>query len=312
MPITCAGIATIERTDMSGYVVVGAGPVGRETARLAALDGHEVVLTSRSVSRLDLEHVRTVQADATDAAALARISQGADAIFMCAMAPYDRWPTDFFPIMDGVTRAAEIVGAKLVVLGNVYGYGANASGPLRADQPLDPTSRKGAVRTIMWQRALRAAVPALEVRASDYLGHGAVTYFSILALPALLESRPISFLGDLDASHAWTFPKDVARTLVAAAAWPGEWDRAFHVPAQHISPRELMRKAAAMLGKPVPEIGTYSHAEMEALGMHELVEMSYLFESPLLVDSADTEAILGVKAQSIDTMIADALRDHLP
>ncbi|TIO06154.1 NAD-dependent epimerase/dehydratase family protein [Mesorhizobium sp.] len=296
---------------MSTYVVVGTGPVGLETARLLGEDGHEVVLTSRGVGSIDLKHVRAVQADATDADALARISRGADAVFMCAMAAYDRWPIDFFPIMDGVTRAAEMVNAKLIVLGNLYGYGANAKGQLRPDLPLDPTSRKGTVRTIMWQRALGAGVPAIEVRSSDYLGYGAVTYFSILALPSLLEAKPVTFLGNLDADHAWTFTKDVARTLVAASSYAGEWGRAFHVPSQHASPRDIMQKTSAMLGKKLPEVSTYSHDQMDALGMHELVEMSYLFESPLLVDSSDSETSLGVSAQSIDVMIADTLREHI-
>lgn len=297
---------------MSSYVVVGAGPVGLETAHLLGRDGHDVVLTSRGIGAVDMQGVRTAQADATDAAALARLAKGADAIFMCAMAPYHRWPTEFFPIMDGVTSAAETVGARLLVLGNLYGYGENASGPLRFDQPLDPTTRKGTARTIMWQRAQRASVPAIEVRASDYLGHGAVAaYFSILALPGLLESRPITFLGDLDADHAWAFTKDVARTLVAAAAYDGEWGRAFHVPSQHASPRELMRRTAAMLGKPLPRIGVYSRAELATPALHEFLEMSYLFEKPLLVDAADTELQLGVKAESLDLIIADMLRDEL-
>jgi hypothetical protein len=50
---------------------------------------------------------------------------------------------------------------------------------------------------------------------------------------------------------------------------------------------------------------------MEALGMQELIEMSYLFESPLLVDSSDSETLLGVKASSLEEMLADTLRDHL-
>ncbi|TGS02292.1 NAD-dependent epimerase/dehydratase family protein, partial [Mesorhizobium sp. M2E.F.Ca.ET.209.01.1.1] len=111
---------------MSFYVVVGAGPVGRETARLLGEEGHDVVLTSRSVGSNGLRNVRAVQADATDASDLARVCQGADAIFMCAMATYHRWPTDFFPIIDGTVRAAETVRAKLIVLGNLYGYGENA------------------------------------------------------------------------------------------------------------------------------------------------------------------------------------------
>jgi len=295
---------------MSFFVVVGAGPVGVETARLLGAAGHDVIITSRSVHSQDRTDVRAVRADATDAEALTQLCKGADAIFMCAMAPYDRWPTDFFPIMDGVTRAAENVGAKLIVLGNLYGYGSNPEGLLRPDQPLDPSSRKGTVRTIMWQRALRASVPAIEVRASDYLGQGAVTYFSLLALPSLLASKPVTFLGDPDAKHAWSFTKDVARTLVAAAGYTGAWDRAFHVPSQHVSPRELILRTAEMLGKEPPALGTFSQAQMEEFGMHELVEMSYLLETPLLLDASDTESLLGVKAEEIDVMIADTIEPH--
>jgi nucleoside-diphosphate-sugar epimerase len=296
---------------MSFYVVVGAGPVGSETARLLGGEGHDVVLTSRSLGSNGLQNVRAIQADATDASELSRICRGADAIFMCAMATYHRWPTDFFPIIDGTVRAAETVGAKLIVLGNLYGYGENADSPLRSDLSLDPTSKKGTARTIMWQRAVRANAPAIEVRSSDYLGQGAISYFSLVALPSIIEGKPTAFIGNLDATHAWSFTKDVARTLVAASRYTGEWGRAFHVPSQHASPRELILKTAAMLRREVAEVRSYSVSEMEALGMHELIEMSYLFERPLLVDSSDAEALLGVKASGLEVMIADTLRDHL-
>jgi len=258
-----------------------------------------------------MRNVRTVQADATDASELARICRGADAIFMCAMATYHRWPTDFFPIIDGTVRTAETVGAKLIVLGNLYGYGENADSPLHSNLSLDPTSKKGTARTIMWQRAARAEVPAIEVRSSDYLGHGAISYFSLIALPSIIEGKPTAFIGDVDAAHAWAFTKDVARTLVAASRYTGEWGRAFHVPSQHASPRELILKTAAMLHRDVSDVRSYSVSEMEALGMHELIEMKYLFERPLLVDSSDAETLLGVKPSSLEVMIADTLRDHL-
>jgi nucleoside-diphosphate-sugar epimerase len=124
----------------------------------------------------------------------------------------------------------------------------------------------------------------------------------------LLEAKPVMFLGDLDANHAWAFTKDVARTLVAASRYAGDWGRAFHVPSQHAPPRDLIRKAAAILGKEVPEIRTYCPAEMEASGMHELVEMTYLFARPSLVDSSDAEQLLGVTASSLDRMLRDTLR----
>jgi nucleoside-diphosphate-sugar epimerase len=295
---------------MGSYVVVGAGPVGRETARLLSEDGHIVVLASRNAGSIDAGPVRTVSADAADTARLAKISKGADVIFMCAMAAYDRWPTDFFPIMDGVVNAAEAVGAKIVVLGNLYGYGEDATNPLSPQLPLNPTSRKGTVRGIMWERAARSNVPAIEIRASDYLGQGAITYFSLLALPSLLKKEPVSFPGDLDAIHAWSFTKDTAKTLVAAAHYAGEWDRAFHVPSRSASIRELVQKFAAALNFDPPKLRELTTAELEGIGFHEGVEMRYLFDKPLLVDASDTERLLGITASRLEEMIQDALLNH--
>jgi nucleoside-diphosphate-sugar epimerase len=295
------------RIKVSHYVVIGAGPVGRETARLLAEEGHSVVLTSRNAGSLDAGSVRTVSSDATDAAQLAALSKGADAIFMCAMAAYHRWPTDFFPIMDGTVKAAEQVGAKLLVAGNLYGYGARAVGPLTPDLEPDPTSRKGTARHIMWQRALGSNVPALEIRASDYLGKGAVTYFSLLALPSLLRNEPVAFIGDLDAAHAWSFTRDTAKTLVAASRYTGEWGRAFHVPSQSASVRELAARFADALKIDRPNLLRLGLADLEGIGFGEAVEMAYLFEKPLLLDASDTEKLLGVTASSLDTMVRDTL-----
>ncbi|WP_315832117.1 NAD(P)H-binding protein [Bradyrhizobium prioriisuperbiae] len=295
---------------MSFYVVVGAGPVGRETARLLAEEGHHVVLTSRNAGSLETNSVRTVSADASDAMQLAGISKGADAILMCAMAAYHRWPTDFFPIMDGTVKAAEAVGAKIVILGNLYAYGENATIPLRPDLTPDPTTRKGAVRNVMWQRAVRSNVPAVEVRASDYLGRGAVTYFSLLALPSLLRNEAVQFPGDPDALHAWSFTRDTAKTLVAAAHYTGPWGHAFHVPTQNASIRELIGKFAIALNREAPELRRLTSIELEGLGFREAIEMSYLFDKPLLVDADDTERLLGVRASSLETMIQDTLADQ--
>lgn len=292
---------------MSHYLIVGAGPVGRETARLLAEEGHSVILTSRNAGSLDAGDVRTISSDATDPVQLAELAKGADAIFMCAMAAYHRWPTDFFPIMDGTVRAAEQVGAKLLVVGNVYGYCAGAVSPLTPELEPDPTTRKGTTRHIMWQRALRSSVPAIEVRASDYLGKGAVAYFSLLALPSLLENQPVSFLGDPDVLHAWSFTKDTAKTLVAASRFTGEWGRAFHVPSQSASVRELVRRFATALNIDVPNLLRLTSADLEAIGFSEGIEMAYLFEKPLLLDAGETEKLLGVTATSLDTMIRDTL-----
>ncbi|MDQ0475190.1 NAD-dependent epimerase/dehydratase family protein [Labrys wisconsinensis] len=295
---------------MALYVVVGAGPVGRETARLLAAAGHGVKLVSRSGTMV--EGADGVALDARDAPGLAAASAGAEAIVMCAMAPYHRWPAEFPPIMDGVVVAAERVGARLLVAGNVYGYGEGAPSPLTAAAPLAPTTVKGRVRAAMWQRARASAVPAIEVRASDYLGQGAGSLFTLMALPRLIAGEPAPVVGDPDAIHAWTFTRDVARTLVAASRFEGDWARAFHVPSQHASIRELAIRFAERAGAPPPDLRVLSDAELDGLArqdeiMREVAEMAYLYRRPCLLDAAETERLLDVTASSLDQAIDDTL-----
>ena len=160
----------------------------------------------------------------------------------------------------------------------------------------------------MWQRAAAANVPALEVRASDFLGRDAVTYFSLLALPSLLgKATAVAFPGNPDSLHAWSFTKDTARTLVAAARYTGEWGRAFHAPVQHVSVRELIGKFAAALELKAPELHHMTAAQLSGVGFHEAIEMLYLFEKPLQVDAAETERLLGVGSSSLESMIWDTL-----
>jgi nucleoside-diphosphate-sugar epimerase len=298
---------------MALFVVVGAGPVGRETARLLAAEGHQVRLVSRGGTAPDGAGIEGVALDARNGQELARTSAGAETIFMCAMALYTRWPPDFPPIMDGVATAAERVGARLVVLGNVYGYGKGAASPLTAAAPLAPTSIKGRVRTAMWERALASNVPALEVRASDYLGDGAGSLFTLLTLPRLLAGRPAVMPGDLDVLHAWSFTRDVARTLVAASRYSGDWGRAFHAPSQHASVRDLAARFTELAGAPLADLHALTGDELEAMAredefMREIPEMAYLFEQPCIVDASDAEHLLGVYASSLETMIEDTLR----
>lgn len=298
---------------MALCVVVGAGPVGRESARLLAAEGNEVRLVSRRGTAPTHDGVRGIALDASDSNELARVSDGAQAIFMCAMAAYDRWPTDFPPIMDGVATAAARVGARLVVLGNIYGYGESAGSPLVPSMPLAPTTVKGRVRTRMWERARAANVPAIEVRASDYLGEGAASLFTLMALPALLAGQPACMPGDVDTPHAWTFTKDVARTLVAASSYRGDWGRAFHVPSRHVTVRDLASRFAAHAGVAPAGVSALSREDLIAMArndtlLREVIEMTYLFDRPCILDASETERLLGVSASSLDTMIRDTLR----
>ena len=93
------------------HVVVGAGPVGCATAALLAEQGEDVVLVSRSGTGPEVPGVRRVAVDATDAAALAALAEGVDALYNCVNpADYTVWTREWPPIAAALLAAAERPG----------------------------------------------------------------------------------------------------------------------------------------------------------------------------------------------------------
>ncbi len=297
---------------MSKILVVGAGPTGSNTATLLASKGHDVTLVSRRGGSSTHPRIVHASADAGDPASLRRVADGATTLVNCAMPAYDRWPEDFPRIGASTLTVAADIGASLVTLSNVYGYG-RVSGPISESHPLAPHTMKGRVRAGMWDLARRRGdVRATEVRASDYLGQGAVTYFNLFVLLGLLKGEESAFPGNLDTLHSWSYTKDVATTLVAAAGCAQSWGRAWHVPSSVASVRDLASATARLANVDAPKLRRFGDDELQGLAagnsmMREVLEMSYLFDEPCLLDSKDTEAVLGVAASPME----DALQDNL-
>lgn len=157
-------------------VVVGAGPVGREAARILSEAGHRVTVATRSGRSTGLEGVASVAVDASDPAALTAVVGSADALLNCANPrDYTAWEEVWPPLAASLLTTAERTGATLVTAASLYPYGPVAE-PMTEGMPDAATDHKGRLRGRMWADAKAAhdagRVHAVEVRASDYLGAG--------------------------------------------------------------------------------------------------------------------------------------------
>lgn len=294
-------------------VIVGAGPTGVATARLLADAGDRVRLITRSGGGPQHPGIELVTADATDSERLSELTRGASTLFNCAMPPYYRWPTDFPPINRSLLAAAERTGAGYVLLGNLYGYGP-VDGPMTEDLPLAPTTVKGRVRAQMWEEALAAHVAgkirASEVRASDYVGPGAYSIFTLLVAPQVLAGEPAVVPADLDAPHTWTYTGDVARALVAVSQDDRAWGHAWHAPSNPpVSVRRLAQQLAQIAGAPNPTLVRMSAEDLEAAGagdpvVAEFPEMQYMFQNPFNLDSSRTQAAFGLEPTAFEESLA--------
>jgi len=130
-------------------VVVGAGGIGQWTAHQIGLAGGDVVLASRSgsgvgpgVSATPNPRVTTAKVDATDAKALAELATGADVLVNAVNPPYTDWEEKWPPMAAGFLEAAELSGAALLTIGNLYPYGHPTTPMIEATTPEAPNGHK--------------------------------------------------------------------------------------------------------------------------------------------------------------------------
>jgi nucleoside-diphosphate-sugar epimerase len=287
-------------------LVVGAGPVGRETAALLVGEGHEVLLASRSGTGPEVEGVTRVALDATDAERLAEAASGAAAIYNCVNPPaYDKWSTMWPPIFATLLTAAERTGAVLVTAGNLYPYGP-VEGVMVEGMPDVAPGPKARVRAAMWADALAAhragRVRAAEVRGSDYMGAAVGDGGHVPRLvPRALAGKALRVLGSPDQPHSWTDVRDMARALVTVATHEHAWGRVWHAPTNPArTQREALADVCRAAGREPVEVRGYPRIALALGGLfspmiRELEETAYQFERPYVLDSSTITRELGLE-----------------
>ncbi len=288
------------------HVVVGAGPVGRETAGLLVAAGHEVLLASRSGAGPDLPGATRVAVDASDAEQLTALASGATAIYNCVNPPsYDKWAQMWPPIASALLAAAERTGAVLVTAANLYAYGP-VDGPMVEGQPDAGKGVKARVRAAMWAEALAAhqagRVRAVEVRGSDYMGAEVGEGGHVPRLvPRALAGKAVRVLGSPDQPHSWTDVLDMARAMVAVAGRESAWGRVWHAPTNPPrTQREAIADVCRAAGKEPVKVRAYPKAVLSIGGLvsptiRELDETRYQFERPYVLDSSAVTRELGLE-----------------
>ena len=305
---------------MARYVVVGAGPTGSGVAEELGARGHRVTVLTRSGSGPSGRGITLRAGDAGDAALLATLTRGADALFNCANPRYHRWLTDWPPIARSLLAAARSSGATLVTLGNLYAYGPTDR-PMSPHDPLRSTLPKAQVRAAMWEDALamhRAGeVRAVEVRASDFVGPTDQSQFW-RAVPRLLAGRKVQVLGNPDAPHTWSFVGDVSRSLVACAQDESTWGRPWHVPSHGPrSARQLVDDLADAAGVARVGVSKVPTLALYALGLlrpevREFTKTLYQFEEPFVMDDRESRDRLGIVPTPWRDILEATLAPHRP
>ncbi len=286
-------------------VVFGSGPLGLSVVDELVRRGQAVRVVNRSGKADVPAGVEVTAADIYDRLAARNAARGAAVVYQCAQPPYHKW-VELFPALQGnILDAAADAGARLVVGGNLYVYGA-VEGAIHEGLPYRAHTRKGKIRAQVDEAVLAAhrsgKVQAVIGRGSDFFGPRVTgsTAGERMFLPAL-RGKAASVVGNPDLPHTHTYIEDFGRALVVL----GERDEApgqdWIVPsAETVSTRELVKLIFEAAGNPlkISAMGKW----MMALGglfipeARESVEMMYEFERPFIADSSKFTRTFGLQA----------------
>jgi nucleoside-diphosphate-sugar epimerase len=303
---------------MSTRLVIGAGAVGGLLARRLLERGDDVRIATRSGT--ELPGATAIALDAKDAEAVTRAADGARTIFLCTNPPYPAWATEWPPTFEAGIAAGERTGADLVVMGNLYGYG-EVREPMRERDPLSATEPKGRIRAEGWARLAAAhdagRLRVAEVRASDYFGPhaGKNAHLGSRFFQPLLAGKTARVVGDPTLEHSWAYLPDIVSTLLAAADQPVEWGRAWHPPHSSSLPRTAIAAQVRERFGGSDRVKRYPKAGMALLArvvpdIREVMRMEYQFTRPFLVDSSESERLLGVRATPWDEALAATVASY--
>jgi nucleoside-diphosphate-sugar epimerase len=264
-----------------------------------------------------IEGVDWRAADATDPEAAIDAAKGAAVVYQCLNAPYTEWPKLFPPLQRGVLGAAERAGALLVTLENLYAYGPTHGTPMTEDLPLAATTVKGRARAAMTRELLAAAadgrVQIAIGRASDFFGAGVTeTTLGERVFANAVAGRKADFLGNPNLLHTYSYVPDIAVGLATLGTDARAIGQVWHLPGpETVTTRALLDLVAGEVGHPVG-VRSVPKLVMRALGlfnptMRALVEMTYEFDEPFVLDSTKFESTFGAGGTPLSRAVEETV-----
>ena len=303
------------------HVVLGTGAIGRAIANELVSRGESVRMVNRS-GRMDEvpAGVEVVASDLYDQARVREVTRGARVVYQSAQPNYFEWPEKFPPLQKSIIDGLTGSDIKLVIVENLYMYGATHGTPMTENMPHNAHARKGKTRSEISKAALAAhrdgKLRVTMGRGSDFFGPwglptavmGERTFYP------LLNGKPAQLIGNIDLPHTHTYIPDFGKALVTLGERDESDGQAWHVPNDipQVTQREMVMMIAEEAGVEL-KMNKMGRLMMAIGGLFipeakETLEMMYEFEKPFIVDSGKFEKTFGIKATPMREAIKETVK----
>jgi nucleoside-diphosphate-sugar epimerase len=306
---------------MNVTVFGATGGIGRAIVHELAARGHRVTAASRTVTPADVpEGAVALPTDLRDPVVARAAVEAADVVVMAAQIPYSGWATELFPLVDAALDATATVGARFVMVDNLYAYGSPGT-PLTESTPESATTRKGQLRRDLG-RHLLAAHAAGRVRVtigrfSDYYGpDGTNSVLYQLGVKRVVAGKaPRAYIA-ADQPHIFHYLPDAARGFATLVERPDADGRVWILPAAPpITQHDLLSLLADAAGL-TRKVGRVTPAMLWLVGLinrdlREAREVVDQFDRPYTVDASAFEQAFGpIELTDHDDAVAQTLASY--
>jgi nucleoside-diphosphate-sugar epimerase len=282
--------------------ILGAnGTIGSVLAKELTAYTKRIRLVSRNPKKVNPED-ELFSADLSDPQAVEKAIAGSEVVYLLVGFDYnikvwrERWPK----LMKATIDACITHNAKLVFFDNVYLYDKTAIPHMTEESPINPPSKKGAVRreiADMLMGAVKAGkLKALIARAADFYGPDNDKSFLIEVIYKNLKKgkRPNWFIS-ANKKHSFTFTPDAAKATAILGNTDDAYNQVWHLPTDRntLTGKEM----AALFMKEMNVNKSISVMPMwliKIVGlfvpfMKEMPEMMYQYDQDYFFDSTKFE-----------------------
>lgn len=279
-------------------ILGGGGAIGNELAKALKAYTDNIRIVSRTPQKVN-EDDDLFAADLTDATAVNKAMEGASIVYLTAGLPYKTsvWQEQWPRLMQNVISACRQHGAKLVFFDNIYLYDKKSVPHLTEDAPVNPPSKKGAVRAILSKLFLdevaKGTLTGMIVRAADFYGPAiGNSMLQETVLKTLKKGKAAIWMGDKTKVHSFTYTPDAARATALLGNTPDAYNQVWHLPtsSEKLTGQDWINLFAETL-QVKPKTMTVSKLMVQIMGlfnplMKEMVEMMYQYNQDYFFDSS--------------------------
>ncbi len=290
--------------------ILGAnGNIGKLLAKELTRYTDRIRLVSRNPVKVN-ESDELLALDLTQPGAVDKAVDGSDVVYLVVGFEYKAkvWELLWPALMRDTIEACLKHNAKLVFFDNVYMYDKGHMSQLTEHSPVNPPSRKGAVRKMIAEMLLEAVrtrgLMALIARSADFYGPDTENNFVTQMVLKNLSSgkKPMWFVGP-DIKHSFTYTPDAARATALLGNTIDAYGQVWHLPtdSRPVGGRQFISMIATELGISEPKLSILPKWMLYPLGlfipvMKEMPEMMYQYDRDYFFDSSKFTGRFGIPA----------------